>query len=193
MKMPCRLASIFALSLFAIGCAAGPSPSVTSYNGYTPTPSGLSASFGGKTYEATDRLLAASRTKIGAGSALIVASLVSVDNLEQSSTFGRMVAEQASGRLAQLGYRINEPKLRGSLAIRRKTGELKLSRDLAQIGKSQQAQAAVTGTYAVGGQNIYVNLRLISLSTGQILSAVDYLVPIDRDTRRMTMPEGSAI
>ena len=54
-------------------------------------------------------------------------------------------------------------------------------------------RVGVTGTYAVGGQNIYVNLRLISLGSGQILSAVDYLVPIDRDTRRMTLPGGQAI
>ena len=188
-----RALVILAAALLVTACAGQPRGPMASYNGYTPAPSALAASFGGMTYEATDRLLAGSHQHIEDGSALLVASLVSVDNLEESSTFGRMVAEQASGRLAQLGYLVREPKLRGSLAIRQKTGELMLSRDLAQIGRSQQAQAAVTGTYAVGGKNIYVNLRLISLSTGQILSAVDYLVPVDRDTRRMTLPEGTRI
>ena len=181
-----------AISLIVAGCEHGPNRPA-SYNGHTPTPSGLTASFGGMTYEATDRLISASRPRVEAGASVLVASLVNVDNLEQSSTFGRMVAEQASGRLAQLGYMIREPKLRGSLAIKRRTGELMLSRDLMQLGRSQQAQAVVTGTYAVGGENIYVNLRLIALGSGQILSAVDYLVPIDRDVRRMTLPEGQSI
>ena len=54
-----------------------------------------------------------------------------------------------------------------------------LSRELRQLAHPGR-QAVVTGTYAVGGQNIYVNLRLVSLGSGQILSAVDYLVPLDR-------------
>ena len=186
------LALVLAVGLLVAGCASQQNAR-TSYNGHTPKPSSLTASFGGATYDATDRLLAGSQVRIDDKASILVASLVNVDDLEKSSTFGRMVAEQASGRLAQLGYTIREPKLRGSMAIRRKTGELMLSRELLQLGHTQAAQAVVTGTYAVGGQNIYVNLRLIALGSGQIMSAVDYLVPIDRDTRRMTLPEGQVI
>ena len=193
MITPRRLTLIVAAGLLVIGCAGQQQNPRASYNGHTPTSSALTSSFGGATYSATDRLLAGSQVRIDPNASILVASLVDVDDLEKSSTFGRMVAEQASGRLAQLGYTIREPKLRGTMAIRRKTGELMLSRELRQLGNQQAAQAVVTGTYAVGGQNIYVNLRLISLGSGQILSAVDYLVPIDRDTRRMTLPGGQAI
>ena len=142
----------------------------------------------GLAYRATEQLTGTARPMLDNGSRVLVASLADIDDLDRSSTFGRMVGEQISSRMAQLGYAVQEVRLRNSLMIRDGTGELILSRDLNRIGRESNAQAVVAGTYAVGGKWIYVTLRLIAAGTGQVLSAVDFVVPLDRDTSRLVVP-----
>lgn len=129
------------------------------------------------TYEAIDVLMQRSRQPLDKSQAILVATIVDINDLNQSSTFGRLVAEQSSSKLVQLGYFVGEPKLRGTLAIKKQSGELILSRDLAQLSKKYNAQAVVTGTYATGDYRVHVNLKLIMATNGQILSSVDYSLP----------------
>jgi TolB-like protein len=143
------------------------------------------ANVAGISYRATEQLAGTARPMLDSGSRVLIASLADIDDLDRSSTFGRMVGEQVSSRMAQLGYAVQEVRLRNSLMIKDGTGELILSRDLNRIGRESNAQAIVAGTYAVGGQWIYVTLRLIGAGSGQVLSAVDFVVPVDRDTSRL--------
>ena len=139
----------------------------------------------GVSYRATEQLAGTARPMLDAGSRVLIASLADIDDLDRSSTFGRMVGEQVSSRMAQLGYAVQEVRLRNSLMVREGTGELILSRDLNRIGRESNAQAIVAGTYAVGGRWIYVTLRMIGAGTGQVLSAVDFVVPVDQDTAKL--------
>ena len=139
----------------------------------------------GVSYRATEQLAGTARPMLDTGSRVLIASLADIDDLDRSSTFGRMVGEQVSSRMAQLGYAVQEVRLRNSLMVREGTGELILSRDLNRIGRESNAQAIVAGTYAVGGRWIYVTLRMIGAGTGQVLSAVDFVVPVDRDTAKL--------
>jgi TolB-like protein len=145
----------------------------------------------GISYRATEQLAGTARPALDAGSRVLIASLADIDDLDRSSTFGRMVGEQVSSRMAQLGYAVQEIRLRNSLMIKDGTGELILSRDLNRIGRESNAQAIVAGTYAVGGQWIYVTLRLIGAGSGQVLSSVDFVVPVDRDTSRLVAQPAS--
>jgi hypothetical protein len=139
----------------------------------------------GVSYRATEQLAGTAQPRLDVGSRVLVASLADVDDLERSSTFGRMVGEQVSSRMAQLGYSVQEVRLRNSLMIREGTGELILSRDLNRIGRESNAQAIVAGTYAVGGRWIYVTLRMMAAGTGQVISSVDFVVPVDADTAKL--------
>jgi TolB-like protein len=87
-----------------------------------------------------------------------------------------MITEQISGRIVQLGYKTIEPKLRNGLTIQG-SGELILSRDIKLLKSSFPAQAVVSGTYAVGNDQVSINLKLIELSEGRILSSTDYTLP----------------
>lgn len=138
-----------------------------------------------KTYEAADALLERSSQGLNKGEPVLVASLVDVNKLERSSPLGRVLAEQLSSRLVQQGYFVSEPKLRGSLAVKRNVGELILSRDLKYIRKAYNAQAVLSGTYAVGSRKVHVNLKLIRAMDGKVLSAVDYALPLGPDTRAL--------
>jgi len=130
-----------------------------------------------RTYSAVENLLEKSQITIDRNSPLLVSTVVNVNKLEESSGPGRMITEQISGRIVQLGYKTIEPKLRNGLTIQG-SGELILSRDIKLLKTSFPAQAVITGTYAVGNDQVSINLKLIELSEGRILSSTDYVLPV---------------
>ncbi|MDM8568332.1 FlgO family outer membrane protein [Thiotrichales bacterium HSG1] len=117
---------------------------------------------------------------------ILVTSFVNIDNVQQSSTFGRIVGEQIGSRLAQSGYKVIEMKMRTSnVFVQERTGELLLSRELRKISLQHDAYAVVVGTYAVGKESVYVVAKLIRAKDSVILSSYDYNLPIGPDTKRM--------
>lgn len=129
-----------------------------------------------RTYDAVDNLLERSQITIDRNNPLLIATVVNVSDLDQSSSLGRLMTEQISGRVVQLGYQVVEPKLRNNMAIRG-SGELILSRDADLLKKSFTAQAVVSGTYAAGHEAVHVNLKLLELNSGRLLSSADYVIP----------------
>ena len=79
-------------------------------------------------YEAADRLL--QTAPLDPRRSVIVATLVSVDHLGESSRLGRIFSEQIAGRMVQRGLRVTEVKLRDNLVLNRDQGELLLTREV---------------------------------------------------------------
>jgi len=129
-----------------------------------------------RTYDAVDNLIERSQVTIEKNSPVLVATVVNVSNLDESSSFGRLMTEQISGRAVQLGYQVTEPKMRDSIAIK-VAGELILSRNAELLKKSFMAGVVISGTYAVGYEAVHVNLKLLELSSGRVLSSADYVIP----------------
>lgn len=169
-----------ALALVAIGGLTACSPYRTERS-TTQTDSLPQPTLGTTTYRAVERLLGIANPPVASGSKLVIATIVDIDNLEESSTLGRMMSDYAASRAIQLGFAVDEHRLRETLAIRPETGELILSRDLSQIPGLADGQAVIAGTYAAGKSWIYVNLRLIGLVDQRTLSSVDFVVPRDAD------------
>ncbi|HOX67311.1 MAG TPA: FlgO family outer membrane protein [Burkholderiaceae bacterium] len=130
-------------------------------------------------YEAADRLLATDATQPEVLGTVVVATVVSQDDLDRSTALGRLVSEQVAGRLAQRGLAVREVKLRGSLFVARATGALMLSRELSEIARSHDAEAAVVGTSARGAQGTWVSLKLVRLADARVLAGWDYLLGVD--------------
>jgi len=105
-----------------------------------------------------------------------------------SSNLGRIVSEQIASRLTQLGYSTREMKFRGSFLVRKGGGEFVLSRRVQAISKKQEAQAVVTGVYAVARNDVYVTLRLIRAGDSSIISSYDYMLPMGPDTVALLDP-----
>lgn len=129
-------------------------------------------------YYAADRLVSGSQRPIPKDAPIVVATLVKLDNLGASSNLGRLISEQLSSRLTQLGYAVPELKLRGAIFVRSDVGELLLSRDVRQIALSHHAQAILVGTYALGADVVYVHAELVDATTGYAISAHDYYLPM---------------
>ncbi|MBJ6726586.1 FlgO family outer membrane protein [Geomesophilobacter sediminis] len=126
---------------------------------------------------------------------IIVATVVNVDDLG-GSRFGRMLSEQIGTRLTNLGYSVIELKLRDKIFVRQGVGELMLSREVRDISGSQKAQAVVVGTYAesVGGVypgssgSVYVTLKIVGVTDNVVISAYDYVLPLDANIRSLLYP-----
>lgn len=120
--------------------------------------------------------------------AIIVTSLVSVNNLEQSSSMGRMAGEVLANKLSQKGYTVKELKMaQNKIFIKEGKGEFVLSRKLQEIAKLYDVQAVVVGTYAVGEEleskiygetmlnrpltKLYLSIRMIISDTDNICSS----------------------
>jgi len=180
-KMKMRLGSIIlsaVLAVSATGCAT--------LSG-TPQRVAYSNSLDSLLYEAADQIIdgPASNASMALNRPIVVATSVNVDDLGESSTFGRLASQLVASRLAQRGYLVRDVTYTRVLSVTPETGEMVLSREASKLAAQYDAQAVVAGAYAVGGEKIYLNLRLLSASDGRVLSAVDLAIPLNEDTQRM--------
>ncbi len=104
---------------------------------------------------------------------VLVTTFVDNNNLKNTSKFGRILQEHIGSRLVQLGYTVREIKLAHTLSIRPEHGETILSRDLSQLGETQQAQAVLVGTISHTNRIMYISSRLINPNNNNIISTND--------------------
>ncbi|MCB1538657.1 MAG: hypothetical protein H6865_03390 [Rhodospirillales bacterium] len=145
------------------------------------------------TYAATDALMNRAGRSVNKTTPLLVGTIGNVNDVESSSTLGRAITEQISARLAERGYKVAEMKLRQGISIRQggdldpaATGEYLLSRDVRDISGEHKAAAAIVGTYAVGADNVLVNLRLVDIRTGNVITGYDFTLPRTADIAAMS-------
>lgn len=132
-------------------------------------------------YQAVDRLL--ERAPLDPRRSVLVATVVNVDRLNESSRLGRVLSEQIASRLVQRGVLVTEVRLREQLALQPGQGELLLSRELREVSQAHDAQAAVVGTYALSGPTVYVSLKLVNPQGNVVVAATDYALPVDERVR----------
>ncbi|WP_423679839.1 MULTISPECIES: FlgO family outer membrane protein [unclassified Undibacterium] len=116
---------------------------------------------------------------------LIVATLANINALEESSPFGRIVAEQVSGQFTRSGYKMVEMKFRDKVFIKQNVGELLLTREIKEVAQNHQAQAVIVGTYAESDKLVFVNLKLIRPGDNIVLATYDYAVPLDKTVKSL--------
>lgn len=136
-------------------------------------------------YKAGDALLAQLNGKLVQGKPLIMATIVNIDALEQSSTLGRLLSEQITTRLVHGGVKMVEMKLRNNVYLKRNTGELMLTREIGEVALAHHAQAIVVGSYAESNEFIFINLKVIQPNTNFVLAGYDFVLARDRVVRSM--------
>ncbi len=138
-------------------------------------------------YKAAEYLIGKLPKAMSKDNPLLVASFVNVDNLNESSTFGRTVSEQISSRFKQLGYTTIEMKLRTTIFIKEGSGEFLLSRELSEISTKHNAQAVIVGTYAIAADRVYLTARVVNVTDSTTLASYDYNIPMTRDVFKMLL------
>jgi TolB-like protein len=126
---------------------------------------------------AADAMSKALTVNLPPNTSILVGTVVRVDDLSKSSTFGRMVSEQVAARLAVNGRSVVEVKLRDSLYVSKEQGEMLLSREVRDLSKTQKAHAVVVGTYAVAVNEVFVTLKVVHVASNTVIAAHSYSVP----------------
>ena len=176
---------LIATSVVAMtACATGSNG--TNYVESKPALKNSSNPFIATNYKAADALIEQLSDKLNPGQPMIVATIVNIDDLNNSSTFGRTVSEQVSARFSQATYNMIEMKFRGYVFMKQDQGELLLTREIRDVAKNHNAQGVIVGTYSLSNNSVYVNLKVIQPNTNVVLAGHDYAFPMDSDVKVMT-------
>jgi TolB-like protein len=117
---------------------------------------------------------------------LIIASFVDSNDLNYTTGLGRLLAEQFSTQLINNGYKVVELLLRENLYITKKGGEFLLSREIKNLSlKQHNAQAALVGTYVTGANEVFINAKIVDISSNVIISSLDFSIPLDPNVINM--------
>ena len=120
--------------------------------------------------------------RMSSGSSILSASMVEMDRLDQSSTFGRVAMQQVSSRVAQHGFRVIDVHLTEAMIINN-NGEFMLSRDVCKIlADKHNAYAVLVGVYTPAGSKLYVSVRALRLSDAAVIAAYEYYLPLSGET-----------
>jgi len=138
-------------------------------------------------YKAAEYLIKELPRNMRKQSSFLVTNFVNVDLLIESSTLGRMVSEQISSRLKQLGYTTIDIKFDIATFTKEKSGELSLNREISKISTKHNIPAVVVGTYAIATDRVYLTTRIINVADSTILASYDYNIPMTRDVCKMVL------
>lgn len=123
---------------------------------------------------------------------IAIATFVDIDNLYNSSTFGRLISEQLMSELAMKGYTVLEVRQSEAMQVMFDRGEFALSRDVATLRNGQDIAGLIVGTYTVSPVRVYINTRLIDPASSTVISAGSIEIPktneIDRLLRASMLP-----
>lgn len=123
-------------------------------------------------------------------SPMIAATFVSIDNLSQSSTLGRISSEIMASALARQGMQVREVKMRDSMFIEESVGELILSRQVQRLSAQHNARSILMGTYAQGQDYVYVSARVVRAGDAMVLGSADFRLPLNNNTRSLLEGQG---
>jgi TolB-like protein len=133
----------------------------------------------------------ASNPELTRYSPMIAATFVSIDNLSQSSTLGRISSELMASALARQGMQVREVKMRDSMFIEESVGELILSRQVQRLSAQHDARSILMGTYAQGQDYVYVSARVVRAGDAMVLGSADFRLPLNNNTRSLLESQGS--
>jgi TolB-like protein len=133
-------------------------------------------------YQAADNLIRNKRLTFKPKSRLLITTIADIDNLEDSTSLGRLIAEQLAARFAQRGYTVIEAKLQSGLFMIPKTGEFILSHQLRNLGQQYQARTVVAGTYAIAKDKVYITLKMLDCQSSEVISSYAYTLPLGSNT-----------
>lgn len=124
------------------------------------------------------------------GQRLILTTMVELDNLNNSSRFGRTLTEAMSTSLFRHGFGVVEVRKSAELLIRDPGGELMLTRDASLLARQQQAAAIVTGTYSLTPTTVILNVKMLDAGSQQVLSVAGLELQRSKTINHLLAPGG---
>lgn len=108
---------------------------------------------------------------------IVVCAFVDLKKIDQTSSFGRYLAEQTMSEFQRRGFTVFEMRKSKTIKIQEKKGEFGLSQHPGEITSTIPARTMITGTYTAVRDHLLVNVRVIDNKTGALLAAATTLFP----------------
>ncbi|RXJ66766.1 hypothetical protein CRV08_11915 [Halarcobacter ebronensis] len=119
--------------------------------------------------------------EIGNEEVVLVSDFVNIDTLQNHSKLGFLLSEQLKNSLSRRGIIIREIELGRDFQLGHRGFNL-LTREQKDIKSSEvDNQFAVVGTYSVTTQSLIVFVKLIDITTGNILSSASSETIVDEE------------
>ncbi|MBN2331855.1 MAG: hypothetical protein JXO49_06945 [Deltaproteobacteria bacterium] len=103
---------------------------------------------------------------------IVVTSFVTLADFSQTSHFGMVMGEQMLSRLAALGFRVRETRLK-DIFYQGKNGEFVLTREFTSLAHEMKADLVLVGTYMETRNNVLINTRLVDFKSNEVVSSFD--------------------
>lgn len=138
-----------------------------------------------KVRELADQMFVGLNDKSVCQSEILPASFVNMNNLDETSSFGRFLAEQLYYELNQRGLKVRDYRNQGAnIRLREGDGEFYLSRERDDLELGANT-LVLTGTYFMDGQGIFVNARLMRPTDGKVLRTGQLILPATTNNLRL--------
>jgi TolB-like protein len=138
---------------------------------------------------AAEALIQKSLSELNSSEPLLAASFANIDNLEQTSSFGRIISQQFATAFSDKGFTLVEMLLRKDVYIKQQGGEFLLSREVIALSEVHNAPVVIVGTYAVGKKSVFITAKIIDVRESTVLAAHDYQLPLGPDTKHLLKPD----
>jgi hypothetical protein len=116
---------------------------------------------------------------------ILVTTLVNNDDLDDTSSFGRILQNTLTAGFVSRGYAVKEVKLRRNMLVEVRKGEFMLSRDVQELAGKQGAQAIVVGTYTMANRIMHLSIRLVAPSNQAIRAVYEDKLYLDDNNLRL--------
>jgi len=154
--------AVFAILCTAAACSSRPAVKDSAVSVLTPDFFGIG--------EDLALQLTTNLARSGSGKRLILATFVNIDDLYETSGFGRTIAESLATRLFRHGFGVVEVRKSKELLVKSNAGELILTRDASLIADQHPASAIVVGTYSLTPNSVILNVRMLDCVSQEVLS-----------------------
>ncbi|WP_217125522.1 FlgO family outer membrane protein [Hydrogenophilus thiooxidans] len=110
--------------------------------------------------------------------AVLAATFVNLDRIDDTAPLGRLLTEGLVARLQVRGWNLYDVRLSKAVAVTPE-GEFVLSRDPKRLEYQYAAAAALTGTYSVTSNEVILHARITDVATGVVVASSEVRLPID--------------
>lgn len=136
-------------------------------------------------YRVADELILQMAPPDANDSPIMAASFVNIDNLDKSSTMGRVISEYIASRFVKRGYKVVELKVRDSVYVKEQSGEFLLSRDLNYLSQEHETSSLIVGTYSVASNTVYLSAKVVDPATSMVVATCDFAIPVNANVIKM--------
>ncbi|MBT8542919.1 hypothetical protein G6714_07070 [Polynucleobacter paneuropaeus] len=111
--------------------------------------------------------------------ALVVTDFVDLSTLNETSQLGRLLAQNLMHEMQLRNWSVTDVTFRKNILIE-SSGEFSLSRDVKQLKPPVQTGSIITGTYVNTAEGLILNVRMIQVISGAVVSTAQVKLPQDR-------------